>query len=73
MDVRNFSEGGGAFTLVISGALIQLMAGLGDIDQAFEQDRQSRIGLVPGVVLTVQNATQIVLRPVADVATEVTR
>lgn len=73
MDVRNFSEGAGHFTLGDSAALIQLMAGLGDIDQAFEQDRQSRIGLVPGVVLTVQNATQIVLRPVADVATEVTR
>lgn len=71
VDVGEFSSGAGHFTLGDSPALIALLDSLSAIEAAFEADRAKRVGLVPGVVLTVQNATQIVLRPVAQIATEV--
>jgi len=71
MDVGQFSEGAGHFTLGDSPALIRLLDGVGQIEGAFEADRAKRVGLVSGVVMTVQNATQIVLTPVADIAAEV--
>lgn len=73
MDVGQFSEGAGHFTVGDSPALILLLDRIGEIESAFEKDRVSRVGLVSGVVLTVQNATQIVLTPVAGVANELTR
>lgn len=73
MDVGAFAAGSGHFTFGDSAALIALMDRLGDVSSAFEADRKARIGLLPGVVLTVQNATEIVLRPVAGVASEITR
>ncbi len=71
MDVGQFSEGAGHFTLGDSPALIRLMDSVGQIEGAFEADRARRVGLVSGVVMTVQNATQIVLTPVAGIAAEV--
>lgn len=68
LDVSEFSSGAGHFTLGDSPALIRLLDGISDIEQAFEDDRAKRVGLVPGAVLTVQNATQIILRPVAEIA-----
>ena len=73
MDVGAFSKGSGHFVVGDSAALIAILDRLGDVSNAFEADRQARIGLLPGVVLTVQNATQIVLRPVATVASDLTR
>ena len=73
LDVSQFTEGAGHFTLGDSPALILLLDRIGDLESAFEKDRIARVGLVSGVVLTVQNATQIVLRPVASVANEFTR
>lgn len=71
LDVGQFSEGAGHFTLGDSPALIRLLDSVGQIEGAFESDRAKRVGLVPGVVMTVQNATQIVLTPVADIAAQV--
>ena len=71
MDVSEFSQGAGHFTLGDSPALIRLIDSVGQIEGAFEADRARRIGLVSGVVMTVQNATQIVLTPVAEIAAEV--
>jgi esterase/lipase superfamily enzyme len=73
LDIGKFTEGAGHFTLGDSPALILLLDRIGDIESAFERDRVSRVGLVSGVVLTVQNATQIVLTPVAGVADELRR
>ena len=73
LDVSNFAEGAGHFTMGDSPALLLLLSRLGEVEGAFERDRVSRVGLVSGVVLTVQNATQIVLSPVAGVASELTK
>lgn len=73
LDVGEFSKGAGHFTLGDSAALLLLLERIGDISGAFERDRALRLGLVSGVVLTVQNATQIVLRPVSNVSNEFRR
>lgn len=72
-DVSEFNLGMGHFTAGDSPALLQLLGRITDIDAALERDRVSRIGLVSGVVLTVQNATEVILHPVARIATEVRR
>lgn len=71
LDVSEFSQGAGHFTLGDSPALIKLIDSVGQIEGAFEDDRARRVGLVSGVVMSVQNATQIVLSPVAEIAAEV--
>jgi esterase/lipase superfamily enzyme len=63
-----FSEGAGHFDVGTSPALIGLLDRIGDIDTALERDRQSRNGLLPGIVLTVRNATEIVLSPVTAIS-----
>ncbi|MEO1398386.1 MAG: hypothetical protein AAFU56_05910, partial [Pseudomonadota bacterium] len=63
--VTGFSSGIGHFTAGTSPALIGLLGQLAEVDRAFEQDRAGRAGLVPGTVLTVQNATQVILTPAA--------
>lgn len=68
LDVSAFSQGAGHFTLAQSPALISLLAGIGDIDAALEADRVGRVGLLPGVVLTVQSATKVVLSPVTAIS-----
>jgi hypothetical protein len=73
MDISAFSKGAGHFVVGDSEALIAILDRLGDVSNAFEADRKARVGLLPGVVLTVQNATQIVLRPVGEVASDLTR
>lgn len=73
LDVSQFSSGAGHFTLGDSPALIKLLDSIGQIEGAFEADRARRIGLISGAVLTVQNATQIVLTPVAEIASEATK
>jgi esterase/lipase superfamily enzyme len=73
LDVSEFSEGAGHFVVGDSAALIRLLDSIAEVQGAFEQDRRRQIGLLPGVVLTVQNATQIVLTPFATVATDLTR
>ena len=73
LDVSQFAEGSGHFTLGDSPALILLLDRIGDLEGAFEKDRVARIGLVSGVVLTVQDATKVILRPVVGVANELTR
>jgi esterase/lipase superfamily enzyme len=71
MDVGEFASGDGHFTLGDSPALIRLIENIGQIEGAFEADRARRVGLLSGAVLTVQNATQIILHPVAQIASDV--
>lgn len=68
MDVGEFSTGAGHFVLGDSAALIRLLDSIAEVEGAFEADRARRVGLVSGAVLTVQNATQIILSPVAQIA-----
>ncbi len=67
MDVSAFSQGAGHFVVGESPALISLLGQIGAIQGAFEADRRRQIGLLPGIVLTVQNATQIILSPLVAV------
>lgn len=64
IDVTDFSSGAGHFTAGSSPGVIQIFAGAGNIEDAFNGDRAGRSGLFSGAVLTVQNATAILLSPV---------
>ena len=68
LDVSAFSKGTGHFVVGDSAVLIALLDRIVDIQGAFERDQQSRVGLLPALVLTVQSATQIILRPIGAVA-----
>lgn len=73
LDTQAYNEGSGHFNLGDSPALLQLINRIGDVDAAFDADQRGRVGLLPGMVLTVQSATQIVLAPVGAVAEEMSR
>ncbi|MCF6314832.1 MAG: alpha/beta fold hydrolase [Marinosulfonomonas sp.] len=69
IDVTSFSDGLiGHFNTATSPALIQILKRLNGIDAAFRNDRAGRAGLLPGTVLTVQQATQVILSPVTALA-----
>ena len=65
LDTTAFSSGVGHFNAGNSPGLLAILGRLNEVDAAFARDRAGRTGLLPGAVLTVQNATQIVLSPVA--------
>ncbi len=67
LDASAFSEGPGHFNVANSPALIRVLDRIGEIDRAFGGDAAGRTGLIPGAVLTVQNATRIILAPVAAI------
>ena len=69
LDTAAFNSGAGHFNVGNSPALIRLLDQIVSVDSALDQDRAARTGLLPGAVLTVQNATQIILKPVADLGT----
>ncbi|MGB3314161.1 MAG: alpha/beta fold hydrolase [Albidovulum sp.] len=64
LDTTAFSQGVGHFNPGNSPALLVLLSRITDVDTALAAGRTGRPGLLPGVALTVQNATQIVLSPV---------
>ncbi len=68
LDTAAYTEGAGHFNVGTSPALLQLLGGIASVDAAFRAEAAARVGLLPGVVLTVQNATSIVLAPVEAVA-----
>ncbi len=67
LDTAAFSTGSGHMNLATSPALISLFGGIASMEEAFSNDEQSRIGLLPGIVLTVRGATEVVLAPVAAI------
>jgi esterase/lipase superfamily enzyme len=67
LEVGAFSTGDGHFTAANSPLLIKLLTRIGDIDEALGSDASSRVGLLPGAVLTVQGATRIILSPVVAI------
>ena len=68
LDAGDIDGGAGHFAFGNSSALLSLLGRIGEVDAAFQNDTRGRVGLLPGVILTVQNATQIVLAPVAAIA-----
>lgn len=63
-DVSEFSgDPGGHFNTASSPELIQILRLLPGVEAAFRGDRAGRTGLIPGTVLTVRNATQVILWP----------
>lgn len=64
VDVSEFSKPGvNHFTFGTSPALISLINNSETMKDAFQSDRSARSGLLPGTVLTVRNATQMILSP----------
>lgn len=64
LDTAAYDVGAGHLNLGTNPALLKLFGGIVGIDQAFRADARARVGLLPGLVLTVRNATEIVLAPV---------
>ena len=54
------------FTVGTSPALISLLNRLDSLDAAFQTGDNTRAGLLPGTVLTVRQATRIILEPVSQ-------
>jgi esterase/lipase superfamily enzyme len=67
MDTTAFDTGSGHLNLGENPALLRLFGGLAGIDEAFRADARLRIGLLPGLVLTVRNATEVILTPVGAI------
>jgi esterase/lipase superfamily enzyme len=64
VDVSEFANTPAAhFTLGTSPALITLLGDAQALEKAFSRDRAGSAGLLPGTLLTVQNATQLILSP----------
>ncbi|MDF0601293.1 alpha/beta fold hydrolase [Psychromarinibacter sp. C21-152] len=68
VDVTDFSSGAGHFTAGDSPALISLFRNAGNFEAAFRGDSAGRTGLLSGTVLTVQDATEIILSPITTLA-----
>lgn len=71
IDTTAFSSGLGHFNVGNSAALLSILGAIGDVDTAFAADKTGRAGLLGGAVLTVQNATQIILSPVSAFAQQI--
>lgn len=67
LDTAAYNVGTGHLNLGENPALLRLFGGLIGIDEAFRTDARARVGLLPGLVLTVRNATEIVLAPVGAI------
>ncbi len=63
VDVTEFSKGAGHFTLGDSPALINIFGSASSFAASFLGDSASRVGLLPGTILTFQSATEIILTP----------
>lgn len=71
VDTKNFAAGSGHMNLATSPALISLFGGIEDMQKAFSADEKARVGLLPGIVLTVRSATEVVLAPVVVIGEEI--
>lgn len=66
MDISSFRSGSGHFAFGRSPALLSILGQMARVELSFDQDPAARAGLVSGTILTVQNATRIILSPVAQ-------
>lgn len=65
LDTSAYSTGAGHFNIGNSPALLSIMGRLPELNSAFAGDPTSRAGLLPGAILTVRSATEIILSPVS--------
>ena len=68
LDTAAYDVGAGHLNVGTSPALIELLGGIANLDAAFRAEAAARVGVLPGVVLTVQSATAVILAPVEAVA-----
>lgn len=68
IDVTHFSEGIGHFTAGTSPVLIKLLTNAGQLDAAFRGEAAKNTGLLPGFIITVRSATELVLSPIKPLA-----
>lgn len=68
IDTTAFSTGAGHFNVANSPALLSILGNIAKVDAAFSDDQTGRTGLLGGVVLSVQNVTQIIMSPVSAIA-----
>ena len=70
VDVSEFrggaQDGLNHFTAATSPAMIRLLSEVAQVNLSLEGDVARDIGLLPGTVLTVRNATQVILRPLTQ-------
>lgn len=57
------NDGLNHFTAATSPAMIDLMQSVAQVNLSLEGDATQNLGLLPGTVLTVRNATQVILQP----------
>ena len=63
LDTAAYNVGVGHLNLGENPALLKLFGGVIGIDQAFRDDARERVGLLPGLILTVRSATEVILTP----------
>ena len=68
LDTTAFATGSGHFNVGNSPMLLTILSRIKDVDDVLAADQSTRTGLLPGAVLTVQSATQIVLSPVTAIS-----
>lgn len=65
VNTQAFNAGAGHFNPGDSPALLRILDQSNAVNDAFEGDGRGKTGVLPGVALTVRNATQIILAPAA--------
>ena len=66
IDVTEYSDSFiGHFTEATSPALVKILKRLNGVNNAFQNDRTGKAGLIPGTILTIRQATNIILSPSA--------
>ena len=68
IDVTQFSSGLGHFTTGTSPVLIELLTHAGELDAAFRGAAARKTGLLSGLIITVESATELVLSPIKPLA-----
>ncbi|MEM8631508.1 MAG: alpha/beta fold hydrolase [Pseudomonadota bacterium] len=63
VNISEFSTGGGHMTGLTSPALIGILSQARELDASIQGGNSGRVGILPGTVLTVQNATEVILSP----------
>lgn len=64
IDVTKFSDNFvGHFTEATSPALVKILKRLNNVEATFQNDSSGRAGLLPGTILRIRKATQVILTP----------
>lgn len=63
LDTAAFNVGTGHLNLGENPTLLKLFGGIPRIDANFRNDARERVGLLPGLVLSVRSATEVILTP----------